>query len=61
MKFNGVKQLKIWWTVVKIKFIKGQKFEEIKIYANKKSKSWPKNYEKIHKNREKKLQFNGVK
>ena len=27
--FYGVKQLKIWWTVVEIKFIKGEKFQEI--------------------------------
>ena len=61
MQFYGVKQSKIRWTVVKIKFIKGQKFKEIKIFANKRSKSWPKKFEKILKNREKNLQFNGVK
>ena len=61
MQFYGVKQSKIRWTVVEIKFIKDQKFKEIKTFANKRSKSWPKKFGKIHKNREKKLQFNGVK
>ena len=44
--------------VLEIKFIKGKNFNEKQEYIN--LKSWPKNFEKIHKNREKILQFFGV-
>ena len=51
-------QLKIRWTVVEIKFIKGKTL--IKFRQSIKSKIWPKKSGKIHKNREKNLQFFGV-
>ena len=34
MQFNGVKQSKIQWTVIEIKFIKGEKFKKIKQSKN---------------------------
>ena len=68
MEFNGVKQSKIQWTVVKIKFIKGESLKKFakKIHRNREKIlqfNGVKHYKsgKIHKNREKNLQFNGVK
>ena len=58
MQFFDVNDLKIQWTVFELKFIKGKNFNEKQEYIN--IKSWPKNFEKIHKNREKNLQFFGV-
>ena len=58
MQFFDVNDFKIQWTVLEIKFIKGKNFNEKLEYIN--FKSWPKNFGKIHKNREKKLQFFGV-
>ena len=60
MQFYGVKESKIRWSVLEIKFIKGKNFKKINL-ASAKSKIWSKNLGKMHKNREKKLQFYGVK
>ena len=58
MQFFGVNDKKILGTVLGIKLIKGKNFSEKQEYIN--LKIWPKNFEKIHKNREKNLQFFGV-
>ena len=56
MQFFDVKQSKIRWTDLEIKFIKGKTLAKIW-----ETKIWPKKSGKIHKNREKNLQFFGVK
>ena len=58
MQFFGVNESKIRWTVIKIKFIKGLKLKEI--LETKNQKVGLKKPGKIHKNREKNLQFFGV-
>ena len=59
MQFFDVKQSKIRWMVVEIKFIKGK--NSFKNLESENQKFGPKKSGKIHKNREKNLQFNGIK
>ena len=59
MQFFGVKQSKIRWTDLGIKFIKGKTLA--KIWEPKNQKFDLKKSGKMHKNREKNLQFFGVK
>ena len=58
MQFFDLNDLKIQWTVLEIKFIKGKNFNKKTGIPN--FKNGPKNSERIHKNREKNLQFFGL-
>ena len=58
MQFFDLNDLKIQWTVLEIKFIKGKNFNKKTGIPN--FKNWPKNSGRIHKNREKNLQFFGL-
>ena len=59
MQFNGVKQSKIQWTDLEIKFIKGKNF--FKNWEAENQKVGLKNLERYIKIEKKNLQFNGVK